>query len=164
MSKYYIAKSSVTSAKAIIEAMADCLYRRKVKLTMSEDEKISLRLDCRASVLASAELCSTPQHLIGYHGDTREEVADIIFRQSFINANLSGGASNDVGFARRDDGTIEAIVSKYDSGRWWDEAKNRYWQVAQAHEAVESAWLNGAISVETVEEDEVIKIHCEMPN
>ncbi|MFA6432962.1 MAG: hypothetical protein WCV82_04105 [Candidatus Paceibacterota bacterium] len=164
MSKYYPAKSAVQSSKALVDAMIDCLYRRKVTLQMSEEEKTKLKAECRDIVNASVEMCKVPQHLIGYHGDERNEVADVIFRRNFVNAHLSGGASNDVGFRRLDDGNFESIVSQYDSGRWWNAASQRYWQAAQASEAVDSAWLNGAIEVETVDQDDVIKIHCVMPN
>lgn len=48
-------------------------------------------------------------HLIGYHGDTRPEVAHIIIPRAQI-----GGASNDIGFVRQD-GVYRAIISDFDS-------------------------------------------------
>lgn len=49
------------------------------------------------------------QTLIDYHGLKRPEKANIIIRREHV-----GGASNDIGFVRRDDGTFRAIISEYD--------------------------------------------------
>lgn len=49
------------------------------------------------------------QNLEGYHGDKREDVAEIIVPRIAI-----GAASNDIGFKRQEDGTYAAIVSDYD--------------------------------------------------
>ena len=51
-----------------------------------------------------------PQHLEGYHGDKRPEVADIIIPRSQV-----GNASNDIGFVRGADGKFSAIISSFDS-------------------------------------------------
>jgi len=64
-------------------------------------------------------------HLIGYHSDTRPEVANIVIRRSEI-----GSASNDIGFAKNADGTYTAIISDYDShqhnGKWMTAVKASY--------------------------------------
>ena len=49
-------------------------------------------------------------NLIGYHGDTRPEKANVIVRRNHI-----GTAANDLGFVKEADGTYSAIVSDYDS-------------------------------------------------
>lgn len=62
------------------------------------------------------ELHKEPQTLYGYQGDARPERAELIVRRKHI-----GSASNDIGFARQEDGTYEAIISEYDR-RKYDEA------------------------------------------
>ena len=63
-----------------------------------------------------------PDHLEGYHGDQREQVADIIIPRKQV-----GGVSNDIGFVKGPDGTYRAIISDYDStrynGKWINEVK-----------------------------------------
>jgi len=53
------------------------------------------------------------QHLIGYHGDTRPEQAEVIVRRQFI-----GSASNDIGFKRQATGEFAAVLSDFDRGRF----------------------------------------------
>lgn len=71
------------------------------------------------------EIHETPKHLIGYHGDTRPEVANIIVRRSEI-----GGASNDIGFVKSPDGKYAAIISDFDRSRhnskWMTGLKTQY--------------------------------------
>jgi len=59
------------------------------------------------------EVHTNPQHLFGYHGDQRAETAHIIIRRKHI-----GSASNDLGFVKTEDGSYEAIISEYDSGKY----------------------------------------------
>lgn len=67
----------------------------------------------------------TPQHLCGYKGDERKEVANIIIRKKNV-----GSSSNDLGFVLGEDGHYEAIVSQYDSKKygqtWMDKLKGNY--------------------------------------
>jgi hypothetical protein len=56
-----------------------------------------------------AEVHDQPQHLYGWHGDKRQQMAHIIVRRSDINS-----ASNDIGFLRKADGTYEMIISEFD--------------------------------------------------
>lgn len=51
------------------------------------------------------------QHLYGYMGDQRTQIAHIIVRRRYV-----GAASNDVGFHRKSDGTFELIISEFDQG------------------------------------------------
>jgi hypothetical protein len=51
--------------------------------------------------------------LYGYKGDLRPETANIVVRRGELSS-----ASNDLGFARVDDGTYSAIISAYDTHRF----------------------------------------------
>lgn len=61
------------------------------------------------------EVSDKPMNLYGYHGDMREDCAEIVLRRKYVNARLSSGASNDIGFAKQSDGTYAGIISAYDS-------------------------------------------------
>lgn len=65
--------------------------------------------------LEEIEVNTKPAHLYGYHGDMRNDTAEIIIRRQFVNSRLSGGSSNDIGFARQADGTYAGVISQYDS-------------------------------------------------
>jgi len=75
--------------------------------------------------VSQIEVHKTPQNLYGYKGDVREDVAHIIIRRAVV-----GGASNDIGFLKQEDGTYKAIISKYDRGRhndqWIGNLKGNY--------------------------------------
>jgi hypothetical protein len=64
--------------------------------------------------------------LFGYMGDERQERAHVIIRRSQLDS-----ASNDIGFARHENGQYRAVVSEYDRGIGFDDA----WigRVAQAY-------------------------------
>jgi len=62
---------------------------------------------------AQIEVHSDPQHLFGYHGDQRAEVAHIIIRRVYV-----GNSANDIGFVKKDDGTYEALISEFDSDKY----------------------------------------------
>jgi hypothetical protein len=62
------------------------------------------------------ELHQEAQNLYGYHGDKREQVANVIIRREHI-----GRSSNDIGFVK-EDGKYKAIISEYDSGKF-----NKQW-------------------------------------
>ena len=55
------------------------------------------------------EVNEVAQNLYGYQGDKRNQKANIIIRRKNV-----GGASNDIGFVKKPDGTYEAIISEYD--------------------------------------------------
>lgn len=61
----------------------------------------------------TVEVHDDPQTLYGYRGDARPEKAEVVIRREHV-----GTASNDIGFARREDGTFEAIISEYDRRRY----------------------------------------------
>ncbi len=106
-------------------------------------------------------------NLQGYQGDTRSQKANIIIRRRNV-----GGASNDIGFVRLEDGTYEAIVSDYDkangashkndltkqtkgySGKWMELLSQRYsFRVIEEEAGIagfslDERWENGEIIVE----------------
>lgn len=57
------------------------------------------------------EVHEEAQHLYGFQNDKRPEKANVILRRKFV-----GGASNDIGFMKKKDGTYEFISSAYDRG------------------------------------------------
>jgi hypothetical protein len=73
----------------------------------------------------NVEVHEKPVNLVGYHGDMRQQVAEIVIRRKEI-----GSASNDIGFAQGEDGTYTAIISDYDShqhnGKWMTAVKASY--------------------------------------
>ena len=85
---------------------------------MSEYNEISTQYtdqDCLVEALHEMgyhpQVSEKPQHLEGYHGDERQQTAEIVIKRREV-----GGASNDVGFRKNLDGTYTAIISDYDRG------------------------------------------------
>jgi uncharacterized protein DUF1257 len=80
------------------------------------------------------EVHEDAQNLVGYHGDTRAEKANIIVRRKFV-----GQAANDVGFVKTPAGTYSAIISQFDSGKhntkWLDGLKKNYTERVVVKEA-----------------------------
>jgi len=72
----------------------------------------------------NVEVHEKPVNLVGYHSDTRSQVANIVIRRSEI-----GGASNDIGFVK-ENGKFKVIISDYDSHRhgteWMTAVKRSY--------------------------------------
>ena len=60
----------------------------------------------------NVEVHETPQNLVGYHGDMRQQKAHIIVRRKDI-----GGASNDIGFLKGENGKFTAIISDFDKNK-----------------------------------------------
>lgn len=71
------------------------------------------------------DVYDVPQHLFGYQGDVRKEVAHIVIRRESV-----GSASNDMGFVKNPDGTYSAIISEYDKSKydeaWLKQLKGNY--------------------------------------
>lgn len=71
------------------------------------------------------EVHEEARNLYGYHGDIREDKAHIIIRRQHV-----GGASNDIGFVKGEDGSYSAIISQYDSmkhnAKWIGTLKYNY--------------------------------------
>lgn len=64
-------------------------------------------------------------NLEGYHGDKRDQKAEIIIKRKEV-----GASSNDIGFKKGEDGNFKAIISAFDSGfynsSWMTELKKKY--------------------------------------
>jgi len=71
------------------------------------------------------EIYDDPVGLYGYRGDMRNEKANIIIRRKHV-----GKASNDIGFAKDENGHYNAIISEYDarkySDQWLGQLKTNY--------------------------------------
>lgn len=74
---------------------------------------------------SNVEQHAKAQQLVGYHGDKREQTAEIIIRRKDI-----GSASNDIGFKKQTDGTYGAVISDYDkhkhNANWMADVKKSY--------------------------------------
>ena len=86
--------------------------------------------DCLVAALAemgytTVEVHEDAQPLTGYHGDLRQQKANVIVRRQYV-----GGSSNDLGFVKKEDGTYAAIVSDFDSlkhdTKWFAGLKRSY--------------------------------------
>jgi len=100
--------------------------------------------------LGRVEVHDKPVHLFGYHNDQRADVANVVIRRHHI-----GSSSNDIGFLAKADGTVEAIISKYDRGskgfgdEWTASLTQHYaYRVAEK----QAAKMNASIT-KTVNED-----------
>lgn len=87
---------------------------------------------------SKVEIHSVPVNLVGYHGDKREQTANIVIRRQNV-----GMASNDVGFLASATG-YQAFVSGYDHPRfgtqWMSQLNARYqtqWTAKQERLAAE---------------------------
>ena len=97
-----------------------------VKTTFKDiDALVSALMETGLWIKEQIEVHTEPQHLYGYHGDQRQEVAHIIIRRKHV-----GRSSNDLGFIRVEDGSYEAIVSEFDSSKynasWMSQLKGNY--------------------------------------
>lgn len=100
MSHFTVIKTEITDTESLANALGDIGFR-------------------------TTEMYQVPQHLNGYLGDQRKQVAHIIIRPKYV-----GSASNDIGFLRGDDGTYTAIISEYDrvkhNQQWLDKLAQCY--------------------------------------
>ncbi len=104
------------------------------------------------------EVHETPTNLYGYHGDIREQRANVIIRRNFV-----GSASNDLGFNIDKNGNCDAYISEFDVGegynqKWTNKLKQRY----SATVATKAAVKKGYRVTETSENGK-IKIRCSRP-
>ena len=73
--------------------------------------------DCLVEALGDmgytdVEVHEVAQNLVGYHGDLRQQKANVIVRRKHISQS-----ANDLGFIQQKDGTFAMIVSDFDSGK-----------------------------------------------
>lgn len=119
----------------------------RVRTSLRDAEVLAAAL--RRMGFAQVEAHEQPQTLYGYRGDPRPERAEVIVRRQYI-----GQASNDIGFARQPDGTLEAIISAYDRSRY-----NAKWLAKLTQEYGHAAALGYAethgyeIATDQVEQD-----------
>ncbi|ADD44913.1 DUF1257 domain-containing protein [Stackebrandtia nassauensis] len=83
----------------------------RVRTTLTDTATLAAAL--RELGFAEVEVHDTAQALHGHRGDVRPETAEVIVRRQHL-----GIASNDLGFARREDGSYEAIVSEFDRRKY----------------------------------------------
>jgi len=119
-------------------------------------------LECLLQALADIGITNVqtheePQQLRGYHNDLRQDKAHVIVPQSEVNAKLSGGASNDLGFVKKD-GSYQAIVSDYDRNRWWDKKQGQLKQSYNLRKIKKEARRSGKTLSESKLEDGTIKL------
>jgi hypothetical protein len=108
MSHFTVLKTRISDVEALTKALADVGFKH-------------------------LEVHEAPQHLYGFQGDRRPQMAEVIIRRKFV-----GRSSNDIGFKRNADGTFDAIISGYDrrrySQRWLGQLMQRYaYYVAKAN-------------------------------
>ena len=97
------------------------------------------------------------QKLLGFAGDTREQVAHIIVRKKYV-----GSAANDVGFYKKADGSYDMIISEFDKSGNKKQAvdfMHRIKQLYGKHLTIKQCKKLGLkISSQKVTEDNKIKI------
>lgn len=100
MSHYTLLQTRIHDTRLLVESLADLGF-------------------------GDVEVHDLPQPLVGWRGDLRQQRAEVIIRRKHV-----GQASNDIGFARRPDGSFEAIISEYDRDRydeaWLGQLSQRY--------------------------------------
>lgn len=96
MSEYVECETNIKDERALVEALIEMGF---------EESQI--------------ERHEQAQPLYGYHGDKRKQKSNVIIRRQHV-----GGASNDIGFLKKEDGTYEAIISAYDRSSGGNAAKH----------------------------------------
>jgi hypothetical protein len=92
------------------------------------------------------------KHLRGYGGDTRKQTANIRIKGSgWSGQNYVGGASNDLGFEKLEDGTYGFHVSEYDSGRYNQKWIDKFTK-AYSREVVGEICQENCFNIESEEE------------
>ena len=128
MSHFTTIKTKITDIPSLVAALADVGFK-------------------------TVEVHQEPQHLFGYQGDQRAQVAEIIIRRKFV-----GRASNDIGFKLQRDGTFDAIVSQYDrtkySQAWLQRLLQRY-----AYHAVRAKLEEQGFALVNEEQHQDAQIH-----
>ena len=94
-----------------------------------------------------------PEHLYGYHGDKRAQVANVIIRRAQV-----GGSSNDIGFLFHPDGRCEAIVSDYDRHQYGQAWLTRVTALAGVHAVIQRAKSRGERVTRTVTPQGKVKL------
>ncbi len=99
------------------------------------------------------------QHLHGFQGDERSQMANIIVRRGAGKGNF-GGSSNDLGFLKKADGTYEMIISKFDVGAR-SKRMSQLKQLYGKHVALKQLKKLGCKSIKTtIDKDGRLKIRA----
>ena len=129
MSHFTVLKTQITEVGALVKALADVGFDQ-------------------------VEVHKTSQPLYGYQGDVRPQTAEVIIRRKFI-----GRLSNDIGFKRRADSTLEAIISEYDRRKYSQGWLNHLTQRYAYHVAKDKLEEQGfSLITEETQEDERIHL------
>ena len=108
MSHYTTTELEVKDLDAFVDALVQCWSDARGKTILRED----------------IEIHETPTNLVGYMGDKREQLANVIIRKNNV-----GGSSNDIGYMVND-GKATAYISEFDQSKytqsWQKKVKQRY--------------------------------------
>ncbi len=85
----------------------------RIKTRFVDDQRLIKAL--REMGFKEIEVHEAAQHLYGFLGDRRPQKAEIIIRRKHLSRS-----SNDIGFARQDDGTFLAYISGFDRPKYND--------------------------------------------
>lgn len=154
MSAYRVHESQNRDYESIIEACCDRAKQLALQHGKSAAQAEEAAAQVRDGIVVSL---AEPVQLRGYKGDLRKERAHVVVPQQIVNAYLGGGASNDLGFERQQDGTYSAVVSAYDKSAWWDRQTDHFWQIANTVQAERAALAQGYY-VQRQEVDGVIRL------
>jgi len=105
MSAYRDQKTGITDAECLMGALSQMTSLGTGKLFQPVRHEVAVQLE-------------------GFHGDKRQQTAEIVLPRAQVQ-----GAANDIGFKKQADGTYNAIISAFDSGRynagWLTDVKQR---------------------------------------
>ncbi len=104
----------------------------------------------------TVEVSEKAKQLFGFHGDARQQVANVIIRREQL-----GSASNDVGWQWKQDGSCVAHISDYDGKRVFGKAVQNKLACKYAELFIkESAAKNGWQLSEFVEEKGAVTVYA----
>lgn len=141
MSHYSCVKSKIANLDCLLKALKTMGFADHM-LEVSKKETLTLK---------------------GYAGDDRPQRAHLRIRGAGWGDqhNYVGGASNDLGFERQQDGTYAFHVSEYDLRRYGKSWQDKLMQQYEKEVILQTAEEQGYI-VDSIEEDEngELQIHC----
>jgi hypothetical protein len=157
VSAYRVHESAIRDHEGLIEAFCDRAKQLALQHGKNEAQAEEAAAQVRDGIVVSL---NESVQLRGYKGDLRKERAHVVVPQQIVNTYLGGGASNDVGFLRQQDGTYSAVVSAYDQSAWWDRQADRFHSVAMVAELERAAMAEGRYDLKRVECDTHIELKC----
>lgn len=135
MSHYTKVKTKITRKSALVKALQNMGFKAN-----------------------AIEIHETPVPLRGYGGDTRKQVAHVRLKGAgWRGENVVGGASNDLGWEKLEDGSYGFHVSNYDRGKYNEGWQKKLAQQYSKEVIKEVAEENGFyIESETTEDGEIL--------